>query len=71
MRSSAASLATFAFWCLMTATIAAMAWRWFGNALPGYASATLAMLGMAYGILIIAMNERAGPPSRGNAPAAD
>ena len=71
MSVKAAFLATFAFWSLVTATAAAIAWRWFGNELPAYASAVLATLGVAYGILIIAVNEREERPSSRTTSAAE
>jgi len=57
-----AILTKFAFWSLVAATSAAIAWRWSGNELPEYASAVLGTLGVAYGILIIAMNQREERP---------
>jgi len=55
----AAGLASFVFWSFIVATVSAIAWRWLGNALPGYVSGVLGSLGVAYGACIIAMNERA------------
>ena len=63
MSAKAAILAKFAFWSFVAATTAAIAWRWSGNELPEYASAVLGTLGVAYGILIIAMNQREERPS--------
>ena len=59
MNPVAARLATFVFWSLIAATVSALAWRWFGNTLPDFVPGVLAALGVAYGVFIIAMNERA------------
>ena len=58
MNPVAARLATFVFWSLIAATLAALAWRWFGNTLPDFVPGVIAALAVAYGVFIIAMNER-------------